>query len=381
MGSDTNADKLRRRNAELAIINTIAQALNRSVDLDEAVQTTLAQVADLLDLQTGWVWLLKEDETSSYLAATLNLPPALADRPHKMAGACYCLDTYHAGDLDGAANVNVVTCSRLKGLIDGTDGLRYHASIPLYAHGKKLGVLNVASQDWRQLSAEDLQLLYTIGDLLGIAVERAKLFEQQATLGAIEERNRLAREIHDTLAQGLTAVSLQLESADALLEAEAEAVRVRQVVQHALALIRANLDEARRSVMDLRAAPLEGKTLVEALVSLIEEAELPVDFMVEGDERPLSRRLESGIYRITQEAITNIRRHARAKKAIIHLQFGIQTVTLIISDDGVGFVPEAVAENRFGLIGMNERVKLIDGTMRLQSEPGKGTRIEIIVPL
>ena len=85
MASDTNADKLRRRNAELAIINTIAQALNRSVDLDEAVQTTLAQVADLLDLQTGWVWLLKEDETSSYLAASLNLPPALADRPSELA--------------------------------------------------------------------------------------------------------------------------------------------------------------------------------------------------------------------------------------------------------------------------------------------------------
>ncbi len=100
---------------------------------------------------------------------------------------------------------NVVTCSRLKNLVDGTDGLRYHASIPLYAHGKQLGVLNVASTDWRELSQEDLQLLYTVGDLLGIAVERARLFARSAHLGALEERNRLARELHDTLAQGLTA--------------------------------------------------------------------------------------------------------------------------------------------------------------------------------
>lgn len=381
MDTQTNAAKLQRRNAELAIINTIAQALNRSVDLDEAVQTTLTKVADLLDLQTGWVWLLTENSTDSYLAASLNLPPALANQPHKMAGSCYCLDTYHDGDLAGAANVNVVTCSRLKGLIDGTDGLRYHASIPLYAHGKKLGVLNVASPDWRQLSTEDLQLLYTIGDLLGIAVERARLFDRQATLGAIEERNRLAREIHDTLAQGLTAVSLQLESADALLEAEADAERIRQIVQNALSLIRANLDEARRSVMDLRAAPLEDKSLVEALVSLVEEAEMPVDLLVEGEERPLPRRVESGIYRLAQEALTNVKRHAQAEKTVIQLSYKTQLIALIITDDGIGFNPDEVETGRFGLIGMNERVKLLNGTLRLESGDHEGTRIEVVVPL
>jgi two-component system, NarL family, sensor kinase len=93
------------------------------------------------------------------LAASLNLPPALANAPQRMEGSCYCLDTFRAGDLDGAANLNVVTCSRLRWLEDGTGGLRYHASIPLYAHGKQLGVLNVASPDGRQLSAADLRLL------------------------------------------------------------------------------------------------------------------------------------------------------------------------------------------------------------------------------
>ncbi|MCA9919314.1 MAG: GAF domain-containing protein, partial [Anaerolineales bacterium] len=277
MSLEDHARQLQRRNAELSIINSMAQALNRSVDLEQTLRAILAQVADLLDLQTGWVWLLREDDNQSYLAASQNLPPALAHHPHKMEGSCYCLDTFREGDLAGAANVNVVTCSRLKNLVDGTDGLRYHASIPLYAHGKKLGVLNVASADWRQLSPDDLQLLYTIGDMLGIAVERGRLFERSAQVGAVEERNRLAREIHDTLAQGLTAVSLQLESADALLEADADPARIRQMVQQALALTRANLEEARRSVQDLRAAPLAGRTLVEALALLAEAAPLQVD--------------------------------------------------------------------------------------------------------
>lgn len=100
-----------------------------------------------------------------------NLPPALVHNPSLMEGDCYCLRTYREGDLEGAANVNVVTCSRIKNLVDGTDGLRYHASIPLYASDNtRLGVLNVASEDWRELSAEDLRLLYTVGDLLSIAV-------------------------------------------------------------------------------------------------------------------------------------------------------------------------------------------------------------------
>lgn len=381
MSQDEPAEKLRRRNAELSIINSMAQALNRSVDLEQTLHAILAQVADLLDLQTGWIWLLREDDNQSYLAAAQNLPPALAHQPHKMEGTCYCLDTYRDGDLAGAANVNVVTCSRLKNLVDGTDGLRYHASIPLYAHGKKLGVLNVASTDWRQLSPDDLQLLYTVGDMLGIAVERARLFERSAQVGAVEERNRLAREIHDTLAQGLTAVSLQLESADALLEAEADPARIRKMVQQALALTRANLEEARRSVLDLRAAPLAGRTLVEALVLLAEEAPLPVDLLVTGGSQPLPPRVETGLYRIAQEVINNACQHAQASQITVKLVATPRVVTLVVEDDGRGFDLDDVSSSRFGLVGLNERVKLLNGRFHIESTPGQGTRVEAELPL
>ena len=382
--SDSDADKLRRRNRELSILNSIAQALNRLVDLDEALHTALGQVADLLGLHTGWVWLLREGERGlpgpSYLAATQNLPPALAHNPQRMEGSCYCLSTFQEGDLEGAANVNVVECSRLHGLVDGTDGLRYHASIPLYAHGKKLGVLNVASPDWRRLSAGELQLLYTVGDLLGIAVERARLFGRSAQLGALEERNRLAREIHDTLAQGLTAVSLQLESADAMLEAGADPERVRQYVQQALALTRANLEEARRSVMDLRATPLEGRTLSEALAELARQADVPVQLEVSGS-RPLPPHIEIGLYRVAQEALTNVVRHAQASQVAITLMATPERVEMIIVDDGQGFDLDDVADNRFGLVGLQERVKLLNGRFHLESSPGAGTRLEVTIPL
>ncbi len=379
--AESYAAQLRRRNYELSVLNEISQALNGSVDLDQALHTALAQVARLLDLQTGWVWLLDEETEQSYLAAAQNLPPVLAQNPRKMEGGCYCLRTYRAGDLEGAANVNVVACSRLEGLVDGTDGLQYHSSIPLYAHGKKLGVMNVASTDWRELSPEDLQLLYTVGDMISIAIERARLFDKSVRWGAVEERNRLAREIHDTLAQGLTAVSLQLESADALLDDEANPHRIRKVVRQALALTRANLEEARRSVLDLRAAPLEGRTLTEALQLLVEQAEVPVEMVVTGANRPLPPRVEISLYRMAQEALTNIGRHAQATKAWLEVIMSPEGVKLTVADNGHGFDPEQIPDNRYGLLGLNERVKLLHGRLQVESTPGQGTRLEVTIPL
>lgn len=379
--AESYAAQLRRRNYELSVLNEISQALNGSVDLDQALHTALAQVARLLDLQTGWVWLLDDETEQSYLAAAQNLPPVLAQNPRKMEGSCYCLRTYRAGDLEGAANVNVVACSRLEGLVDGTDGLQYHSSIPLYAHGKKLGVMNVASTDWRELSPEDLQLLYTVGDMISIAIERARLFDKSVRWGAVEERNRLAREIHDTLAQGLTAVSLQLESADALLEDEANPHRIRKVVRQALALTRANLEEARRSVLDLRAAPLEGRTLTEALQLLVEQAEVPVEMVVTGANRPLPPRVEISLYRMAQEALTNIGRHAQATKAWLEVIMSPEGVKLTVADNGHGFDPEQIPDNRYGLLGLNERVKLLHGRLQVESTPGQGTRLEVTIPL
>ncbi len=379
---DTDTEKLQRRNRELSILKSIAEALNREVDLDRALQVALAQVVELFDVRTGWIWLLREDTGEPYLAAAQNLPPALADNPQRMEGSCYCLDTFRAGDLEGAANVNIITCTRLKGLIDGTAGLRSHASVPLYAHGKRLGVLNVVSSDWRELSAEELRLLYTVGDLVGIAIERARLFAASTQIGALEERNRLAREIHDTLVQGLTGIIMQLETADALLEGT-PTDRGHEALQQALALTRSNLEEARRSVLDLRAAPLEGRSLDRALAALVRDWEaksnLKIAFEAVGS-RPLAARLEAGLYRIAQEALANVVRHAQARQASVKLLMTPNFVQLVIEDDGIGFDPTQVPVDRHGLIGMQERAKLLGGTLELCSTSDQGTRVQVIVP-
>ena len=376
------SDQLKQRNRELSILNAIAHALNQSVNLDQALETALEKVAALLGLSTSWIWLMHEDTHQPYLAAAQNLPPVLRDNPSKMGGWCYCLDTYEKGDLQGAANVNVVACSRLKGLVEGTDGLQYHASIPLYAQEKKVGVLNVGSVEWRELSDEDLRLLNTVGDLMSIAIERARLYEKSVEIGAVDERFRLARELHDTLGQNLVAILMRLETLDALLDGNTDRKILSETVRDAIALARDNLEDARRAVLDLRAAPLENRTLIEALETLGQNIGGTARVRVKSiGEHPLSVRIEASLYRMAQEALNNIAQHADAKKVLIELISTPQYVQLVVEDDGRGFDPENVGEDRYGLIGLNERAHLLGGSFAIESAPDRGTRLEIHIPL
>lgn len=389
--TETSPDRpgdLERLNHELSVLNAIARELNRSVNLGDALDFTLAQVAELLGLDTGWIWLIADSSPEPYLAAILNLPPALADDPARMDGSgyCYCLDTYKKGDLEGAANVNVVSCSRLKGLgLGDGGGLRYHASIPLYAGDKKLGVMNVASPAWRGLSPEDLKLLYTIGDLLSIAVERARLFDKSTRIGAAEERTRLARELHDTLAQGLTATGLQIESADAILESGAPLDKAREALHRALSITRTNLEDARRSVLDLRAAPLEGRTLAVALKLLAQrheaETDTPTRYKSVNGGHPLPPGVEAVLYRVCEEALTNAARHAAAQRVTVRLVVTPEEARLVVEDDGRGFDTSTVPPERHGLAGMAERMALLGGILEVDSAPGAGTRVVADAPL
>lgn len=379
---DNQTIQLEKRNRELQILNVIAHALNQSVDLGQALDAALVNVAELLDLDTSWIWLIREDTGAHYLAASQNLPPVLRDAPVKMEGWCYCVDTYMKGDLKGAANVNVVACSRLKNLVEGTDGLQYHASIPLYAKDKKVGILNVASTTWRELSEEDLRLLNTMGDLLSIAVERARLFDESVALGAVEERYRLARELHDTLGQGLAAVLLRLEALDAFLEVDAPKEKMEMTVRGAMQLARDNLEDARRAVLDLRAVSLEGRSLGEALDVLGESVKDRVDVQVKVvGNRPLPVRIEATLYRMVQEALNNVMQHADAEHVRVGLTTTVDGVQLVIEDDGCGFDPDAVPEDHYGLIGLNERVRLLQGTLTVESAPNEGTRLSFDIPL
>lgn len=372
---------------ELRILNAIAEALNSSPDVQQALERTLELVADLLGLRTGWIWLRDGETGRFYSAAARDLPPYL-QTPVRMTGRpCWCIEEFNDGALT-PKNIDVLECSRLRPAVlqqatELTNGLAYHASIPLYFQDKPLGILNVTGPSWRRLEDEELRLLSTIAYQVGIAIERARLAEEGARLARSEERARLARELHDTLAQGLTAIALHVEGALRHLTSQPD--RAAERLQRALQTARESLEEARRSMLDLRGAPPAGKPLAAALRSLSRAftSETGVRVRVRAETRTaLPPQVEAELFRIAQEALTNVR-HAEATEVEIVLQSTTRGVRLAVRDNGRGFDPRAVAPDRQGIVGMRERARMVGGSLRVISRrgPKSGTTVAALVPI
>jgi two-component system, NarL family, sensor kinase len=421
--------------AELGILYAVAEALNSAADVRQALERTLELVAGLLGLRTGWVWLLDPETSQFYSAAAQNLPPYLQE-PVRMAGTwCECIQAFRDGDL-APRNVDVIECSRLLPAVRRrenalTEGLRYHATIPLTFQDRPLGIMNVTGPAWRRLSADELRLLSTIAYQVGVAVERGRLAEESTRLARAEERARLAREIHDTLAQGLSAIALHVEGALRALDHDAadsgsaghtghtghtgdggstahtgNIGRARERLERALATARESLEEARRSVQDLRAAPPGGRPLGEALAALARtftsDTGIRVHVRVIGTagrrravpgvaEGPaggggarLPLRVEAELYRIAQEALENVRKHAQAQETEVTLRHTAAAVRLTVHDDGRGLpatLPEGEPGTGHGIQGMRERARLLGGDLRVAGRPGRGTTVVATVPI
>jgi two-component system NarL family sensor kinase len=371
---------------ELEIVGSIAETLNSAPSVQEALERTLELVTELLDLQTGWVWLVDPETGHMYSAAARNLPPYLQE-PVRMSGDawCWCIEQFRDGTLT-PRNVDVMECSRLRPAVKArqtelTRGLAHHASVPLSFQGRPLGIMNITAPAMRRLTRAELRLLGTIGMQVGIAIERARLAEESAMHARADERTRLAREIHDTLAQGLAALALQIETA--LRNVGRDPDRVRERLEKALATARTNLDEARRSVTELRAGATAGKPLAQALAALARELTAESGIRVSFDERgtrTLPADTERELFRIAQQALANVRQHAGATRVTISLLSTTKHATLAIEDDGAGFDPRRVRRGHHGITGMRERARAAGGTLRITSAPGSGTRVVVRVP-
>jgi signal transduction histidine kinase len=209
---------------------------------------------------------------------------------------------------------------------------------------------------------------------------QAQLLVQAREAGVLEERQRMAREIHDTLAQGLTGIITQLEAAQRSGE---HAERERRI-GNAKQLARDGLAEARRSVQALRPQALEGARLPEALA---EEAArwsitsgVTAAVTTTGDPRPLHPEVEVTLLRVAQEALANVAKHAGATHAGVTLSFMGDVVSLDVRDDGAGFVRDDAHAGGFGLTTMRQRVTRLAGQLEIESEPGGGTAVSASVP-
>ena len=214
------------------------------------------------------------------------------------------------------------------------------------------------------------------------------LVQQMRELAVLEERNRMAREIHDTLAQGFTGIVLQLEAAEQA--SEGSLAEVPDHLSRAKNLARESLQEARRSVWDLLPQALEERSLDAALEEEVRRftavGQEKASFRVSGDRRELPANIQAALLRICQESLTNIRRHARATQVNVDLKFYSEAVCLGVQDNGAGFDLEGVkatgrqSGSGFGLTGMEQRAHLLRGILTVDSQKGRGTLVDVRIP-
>jgi PAS domain S-box-containing protein len=249
---------------------------------------------------------------------------------------------------------------------------------PMLLQGHLLGLLSLRSTREEKYNSHDFTLALALAHQATLAVQMSRLGEQARKTAMLDERNRMAQVIHDSLAQSFMGILLQLGAAERLLTQDLNKGRTH--LQSALDLARDGMAEARRSAHALRPSALETGDLAAALERMTEQlsADQKIRFQLHGTPRPLPPHIADPLFRIGQEALTNALRHAQASLIGIELTFAPEAVRLCVSDDGQGMGLDSPArEAGLGLTGMQERAAAIGAVLDVTSRPGQGTKVDV----
>ena len=265
--------------------------------------------------------------------------------------------------------------------------IRSELAMPIKQGDAVVGVLDLCSAEVAAFDDTDMLIAQTLANQLAVAIENARIFDETRDMAVLEERNRMAREIHDTLAQGFTSIVIQLEAGEDSLEGDPEALD--EHISAAKGIARECLAEARRSVWNLLPEVLESNPLDVIISDEVDRfattTDADADFTLLGARKELNAATQAAILRICQESLANIRSHADAKQVHVTLDFGLDAVKLTVSDNGTGFDPEGIriggGQGGFGLTGMRQRARLLHGDVDIKSSLGKGTVVEAKIPI
>ncbi|WP_269775458.1 GAF domain-containing sensor histidine kinase [Bacillus siamensis] len=363
----------------LKTLKAIAETLNQSHDMKEALDKVLRELLSLTGLQTGWIFLIDPDGSYT-LAASAYLPPALGQRENALmcSGDCYCLTKFSNGGLTKA--VNIMNCKRIEFAEQTTDcsdteGITHHATVPLEDGGRKFGLLNVAAGEKTFFSEEELHLLEGVAFQIGTAIQRMKLAEFAQQNALLMERSRLAQELHDSVNQMLFSVSLTAKAAKSFTDDE----RLRKMITFIQELSQDALTEMRTLIWQLRPESLT-KGLHASIKSYAALIGLEAVCDME-DELKLTDEQEHALWRIAQEALNNCKKHAGTDRVIISAVKKPDHAELRIIDHGAGFSTDAHAGlPSLGIAGMKARAEAIGGRFALQSDLGAGTIVSVRLP-
>lgn len=364
--------------SNIGLLKEIAELLNEETEVKPMLQLALKKLLDGTTFETGWIFLIK-DRRRHELVAHDNLPETLSQKScqYLTKGGCWCLSKYHNNELEKASNI--IECQRIelanKNLENELSNITHHATVPLQSGQERFGLLNVASPNTVRFSDDDLALLESVAFQLGSAIKRIMLTKQEQEMALVKERNRLARDLHDSVNQLLFSVTL---TSRAGVEMSEEPL-VKETFKEIQSLTQEALTEMRALIWQLKPKGLE-TGLLEALKGYAEMLGLELEVKVSGVLQ-FPSKVEEALFRITQEALNNIRKHAGVKHAQIIIRVTHSDILLVIKDDGRGFsVDSSVKLPSMGLQSMRDRTVALGGSIDWVSDLGKGTEILIRLP-
>ena len=384
-----------RRRAEQAsssqarALTDVMESLAGEHDLEQLEGIVLAAIENQMDAEAGALWSHDEDTDITEVVLDCRegrVTPARTSG-HPLAG--------HRIENRGTPGWDELKASYLRGeclhvpdLQQDTRlaesmragllllGVKSFLMVPLVLHGRLVGFYSVRSSRLTSYDPGQIKLAQLLAHQATSAIEMSRLVEKTRRAAVLEERNRMAREIHDSLAQAFTGILLQLEAAKRTGRADEHLDNVR-------ALAREGLDEARRSVWALRPQALEAMDLADALARMTEQLNTDVttriSYCVSGEQRPVPPDVADHMLRVGQEALTNALRHSQANSIVVELSFTVGELLLSVSDDGRGFTDDGLLrKDGFGLNGMRERAALIGAHLTVTSQPNAGTRVDLV---
>ncbi|UII56769.1 GAF domain-containing sensor histidine kinase [Cytobacillus spongiae] len=367
------------RLSEIQILKEIAELLNEGTDLHHMLSEVLRKLLHVTGMKTGWIFLI-DDSLKFRLAAYEALPPALRENSCEVMceGDCWCIDRYNDGRLEKATNI--IECKRIEDVIAESRGetnhLTHHATVPLRAGKEKFGLLNIGSPFKTHFSTEELDLLEAVAFQVGTAIKRINLTQREQENALTAERNRLARDLHDSVNQLLFSVSLTARGGKEMV-ADLE---VKETFDYIQDLAQDALSEMRALIWQLRPKGLENG-ISSALKGYGAMLGLNVSTDVMG-VICLPCKVEETLWRIGQEALANCKKHSQQTNVSIQFKIVNNTLVFTIKDQGCGFHYDDQQElPSLGLRSMKDRTELLNGQFDLESAPGKGTKIQITIPV
>ncbi|MCL2525163.1 MAG: type IV pili methyl-accepting chemotaxis transducer N-terminal domain-containing protein [Betaproteobacteria bacterium] len=376
---------LEQRNRELAILYAATSLLNEPVPLDTLCQNFLDHIKSALGADAGAVRLYAPDSQKLYLTSHDGLSEQFINRERELnCGECLCGEVIQSGQQAVFNTINPPPGMKHGNCI--REGFATSTAFSI-VHGKqRLGVFNLYFRQTRPVSSQERNLLETLGQHLGVAIENQRLRSSEMELAVSEERNLLAQELHDSIAQGLAFLNIQVQLLQDSLhkgkhsEALHTAEQLREGVQE-------SYDDVRELLVHFRARVLQSD-LDSALTSALEKFEgqtgIATRFERIGVGAPLAPANEIQIMHIVQESLSNIRKHARAKNVYLTVRRAPTRTEIEVCDDGIGFdtenEPNVRSERHVGLKIMRERAHRVGGELRVVSNIGAGSRLLLSLP-